>query len=160
MINDYLYLGTHPTFQEHRIRGSHAFVLTYSIGSKATFECLKGFHRTMIEIKGSNPIFILVGTQCDIKCAREVSNEEGAALARELGCEFLETSAKMGENVEKPFTDLVRMLRSSKGDADRVPPVELRRSRTKSVISRVHEALWGEGSVGRRLFNACGSCYR
>ncbi|KAG5222630.1 ras protein [Salix suchowensis] len=42
---------------------------------------------------------------------REVSKEEGAALARQFGCEFIEASAKTAENVEHLFMNLVRALR-------------------------------------------------
>ncbi|KAJ7915362.1 ras protein [Mycena leptocephala] len=37
---------------------------------------------------------------------REVSKNEGAALARRLGCGFNETSAKMAQNAERVFTKL------------------------------------------------------
>jgi GTPase KRas protein len=43
---------------------------------------------------------------------REVSKEDGAALARMFGCEFIETSAKTAQNVERVFTNLVRKLRA------------------------------------------------
>ncbi|KAK5168410.1 RAS2 protein [Saxophila tyrrhenica] len=41
---------------------------------------------------------------------REVSTEEGAAVAKELDCMFIETSAKDGTNVEQAFCDPVRRL--------------------------------------------------
>ncbi|EPS67364.1 hypothetical protein M569_07411, partial [Genlisea aurea] len=37
---------------------------------------------------------------------RAVSHEEGLALAKELGCLFLESSAKTRENVEQCFEEL------------------------------------------------------
>jgi len=40
-----------------------------------------------------------------------VSSQEGQALAKELGCEFVEASAKNCINVEKAFYDVVRQLR-------------------------------------------------
>ena len=45
---------------------------------------------------------------------REVSTQEGHALAKELGCEFVEASAKNCINVEKAFYDVVRQLRRQK----------------------------------------------
>jgi GTPase KRas protein len=56
---------------------------------------------------------MLVGNKCDKKYEREVTEEEGAALARRFGCEFLETSAKTAQNVEKLFMNLVRSLRQT-----------------------------------------------
>ena len=57
---------------------------------------------------------MLVGNKCDKAYEREVSKEEGAALARQFGCEFIETSAKTAQNVERLFTNLVRALRQTK----------------------------------------------
>ena len=76
----------------------------------------------MVKVKRQKPVFMLVGNKCDKQFEREVSREEGAALARSFGCEFLETSAKTSLNVEKLFTNLVRLLRQSKqGDQGPVP---------------------------------------
>jgi GTPase KRas protein len=54
---------------------------------------------------------MLVGNKSDRVTEREVSTQEGHALARELGCEFVEASAKACINVEKAFYDVVRQLR-------------------------------------------------
>lgn len=57
---------------------------------------------------------MLVGNKADKQFEREVTREEGMQLAKEFGCEFLETSAKTALNVERLFTNLVRNLRSTK----------------------------------------------
>ena len=91
----------------------------------------------MLKVKRQKPVFMLVGNKCDKQYEREVSREEGAAMARDFGCRFLETSAKTAQNVEKLFTDLVRMLRSTKEDRvppTPVPPVKPPKSRFKCVI--------------------------
>lgn len=54
---------------------------------------------------------MLVGNKSDRVTEREVSTQEGHALARELGCEFVEASAKNCINVEKAFFDVVRIIR-------------------------------------------------
>ena len=54
---------------------------------------------------------MLVGNKSDKQYEREVSAAEGLALAKELGCEFVEASAKNCINVEKAFYDVVRLLR-------------------------------------------------
>src|SRR5690606_4507777 len=53
---------------------------------------------------------MLVGNKSDRIAEREVSTQEGHALARELGCEFVEASAKNYINVEKAFYDVVKIL--------------------------------------------------
>lgn len=68
----------------------------------------------MLRVKRQKPIFMLVGNKCDKTYEREVSREEGIALARTFGCEFMETSARTAYNVELLFTNLVRALRQTK----------------------------------------------
>jgi len=57
---------------------------------------------------------MLVGNKCDETYEREVSKDEGRALAQSFGCPFIETSAKTSHNVELLFTNLVRALRSAR----------------------------------------------
>jgi GTPase KRas protein len=57
---------------------------------------------------------MLVGNKCDRVTEREVSTQEGSALAKELGCDFVEASAKNCVNVDKAFYDVVRQLRRQK----------------------------------------------
>lgn len=86
----------------------------YSIASRSTFDRLETFRQSMRRVKRGNPIFMLVGNKCDKTYEREVSKEEGAALARQFGCEFIETSAKTAQNVERLFMNLVRALRQTR----------------------------------------------
>lgn len=62
---------------------------------------------------------MLVGNKSDRVTEREVSTQEGHALARELGCEFVEASAKNCINVEKAFYDVVRILRRQRQQSSR-----------------------------------------
>jgi GTPase KRas len=57
---------------------------------------------------------MLVGNKSDKGFERAVSAQEGSALAKELGCEFVEASAKNCTNVEKAFYDVVRLLRQQR----------------------------------------------
>jgi len=41
---------------------------------------------------------------------RKISKEEGQQLATELGCKFLEASAKRKINVDEMFTELVKEI--------------------------------------------------
>jgi len=117
----------YATLRDQWVREGQGFILVYSIASRATFERLEVFRQAMLKVKRQKPVFMLVGNKCDKQYEREVSREEGAAMARDFGCRFLETSAKTAQNVEKLFTDLVRMLRSTKegdhrGGASQTPP--------------------------------------
>ncbi|KAF8845307.1 hypothetical protein BDN67DRAFT_993561 [Paxillus ammoniavirescens] len=104
----------YATLRDQWVREGQGFILVYSIASRSTFERLEVFRQSMIKVKRSKPIFMLVGNKCDKTYEREVSREEGIALARTFGCEFMETSARTAYNVELLFTNLVRALRQTK----------------------------------------------
>jgi len=106
----------YATLRDQWVREGQGFILVYSISSRSTFERLNNFRQTMMRVKRSNPIFMLVGNKSDQSSLREVSQEEGYRLAQEYGCEFMETSAKTSQNVDNLFTQLVRALRTTKTD--------------------------------------------
>ncbi|KAJ7069454.1 ras protein [Mycena amicta] len=112
---------------EQWIREGQGFILVYSIASRSTFNRLEGFHQLVQRVKKPHPILMLVGNKCDIISDREVSKDEGAALARRFGCEFVETSAKTAQNVERVFTNLVRALRAAQPE----PQIPLKEKKKK-----------------------------
>ena len=98
--------------REQKILVGEGFLLVYSITSRSSFERVGSFHAQIVRIKDSSPVpIMLVGNKSDCVTEREVSTQEGLACAKELGCEFVETSARDCINVEKAFFDVVRMIR-------------------------------------------------
>lgn len=81
----------------------------YSITSRSTFERIERFRTQIGRVKDSDttPI-VLVGNKADKVNEREVGKEEGAALAKKMGCEFLEVSAKTRLNLELAYFTVVR----------------------------------------------------
>lgn len=128
----------YTALRDQWIRDGEGFVLVYSISSRSSFTRIKRFHHQIQRVKEScqsSPTFsgspiaaavpassvpiMLVGNKSDRVTEREVSTQEGHALARELGCEFVEASAKNCINVEKAFYDVVRILRRQREAASR-----------------------------------------
>lgn len=122
----------YTALRDQWIRDGEGFVLVYSISSRSSFTRIARFHNQIQRVKESTaataaypgspmsavastspaPVpIMLVGNKSDRVTEREVSTQEGQALARELGCEFVEASAKNCTNVEKAFYDVVRQLR-------------------------------------------------
>ncbi|KAJ7673229.1 ras protein [Mycena polygramma] len=104
----------HASLRDQWVREGQGFILVYSIASRSTFDRLEVFRQSVRQAKEGDPILMLVGNQCDRASEREVSEEEGAALARQFGCPFSETSAKTARNVDWVFTSLIRELRKTR----------------------------------------------
>lgn len=126
----------YTALRDQWIRDGEGFVLVYSISSRSSFSRIKRFHHQIQRVKEStagspsypgspmaaagghvNVPIMLVGNKSDRVTEREVSTQEGHALARELGCEFVEASAKNCINVEKAFFDVVRIIRRQNAGA-------------------------------------------
>jgi GTPase KRas len=112
----------YTALRDQWVRDGEGFVIIYSVGSRSSFTRTQRFYnqigRVKVESSSKNsaqfvPI-MLVGNNCEMTTEREVSTEEGHALAKEFGCEFLEVSTKNSINVEKTFYDVVRMIRKQR----------------------------------------------
>lgn len=134
----------YTALRDQWIRDGEGFVLVYSISSRSSFARIQRFHHQIQRVKESastgSPTYpgsplsqtmgapfgpapvMLVGNKCDRVTEREVSTQEGSALAKQLGCEFVEASAKNCVNVEKAFYDVVRQLRRQRASAPTRPP--------------------------------------
>ncbi|KAK8546295.1 hypothetical protein V6N13_067520 [Hibiscus sabdariffa] len=89
-------------------RGAQGIILVYDVTRRETFTNLSDVWAKELELYSTNQecIKMLVGNKVDRDSERAVSREEGNTLAKELGCMFLECSAKTRENVEQCFKEL------------------------------------------------------
>ena len=118
----------YTALRDQWIGDGEAFILVYSTNSRSSFARIPIFHHQIHRIKNDtqSPI-MLVGhdyAEGSQRAEREVSKAEGHSLAMELGCNFLEASARNCVNVEKIFCDLVRSLRRQRANqATSMPPI-------------------------------------
>nr|AVV26998.1 Rheb1 [Eukaryota sp.] len=89
--------------------GVHGYVLIYSVASKASFDKISVINDKLMHnfLGSSNVPRVLVGNKTDMKKERQVTTEEGQALADSWGCPFVECSAKKNENVVEIFRKLM-----------------------------------------------------
>ncbi|KAI1181545.1 putative small G-protein Ras2 [Nemania serpens] len=100
--------------QSEWIRQSHGIVLVYSVISRASFSHIHDLCRPVLMLKewdstSAEPPIMIVGNKCDKTDGRQVQGWEGHSLARQHGCQFLETSAKLDKNVKKVFFDVAKL---------------------------------------------------
>lgn len=108
--------------REQWIRQNDLFVIVYDVTRRSSFEATERLFSEVMDTKrkldaGFAPsVVILVGNKCDLDSRRLVGTTEGASLAKKLGCSHIETSAKLGTNVEKAFFTVVRADRQRKAE--------------------------------------------
>ena len=101
----------YTALRDQWIREGEGFLLVYSIVARSTFEHIEKFRNQIMCVKEEMVPMVLVGNKCDMRAERQVSREEGMAMAKKLGIEWFETSAKTCINVERAFYTVVRMIR-------------------------------------------------
>lgn len=89
-------------------RSAQGIILVYDVTRRESFTNLSDVWAKEVELYSTNQdcIKMLVGNKVDRDVERAVTREEGVALANDLGCLFLECSARTRENVEKCFEEL------------------------------------------------------
>ncbi|GFR96494.1 Ras-like protein Rab-6B [Elysia marginata] len=76
------------------VRWADGFLMVYSVTSRKTFDVMPEAKRKLEEMKKAAHVpVVLVGNKADLAHARQVNQEEGARLAADMGCCFMEVSA-------------------------------------------------------------------
>lgn len=101
-------------------RGAHGIFIVYDVTNRKSFDEVKNWFREagIFHILPKN--ILLVGNKIDFISKREVSTQEGIELADNMGCSFIETSAKVSldsvthSGVNEMFERMARMLKTQK----------------------------------------------
>jgi GTPase KRas protein len=81
------------------IREGQAFMILYSVDDPGSFDNAQAMRKKIERAKDVDSFpMVLVGNKCDLT-NRLILTERGAAKALEMGCPFVETSAKAGVSV-------------------------------------------------------------
>jgi len=106
----------YSSMQDQWFRSGQGFVVVFSLISKKSFMEVNNLVDKILRIKNTKAVpMVLAANKCDLVHEREVTAEEGLALARKWSCPYFETSAKEKINVEEIFKDLVRQVRNAEG---------------------------------------------
>jgi GTPase SAR1 family protein len=76
--------------------------MVYDVTNRESFENLPTWSR-QVDKNAGQALKIVIGNKIDLKKERVVDENEGQGMGRQLGAEFLETSAKDGTNIEQIF---------------------------------------------------------
>lgn len=99
---------TYKSVTRSYFRGASGALLVFDLSRKQTFQHVTDWLNDLRAIAESDIVVILVGNKADLtqqeENKREVTREEAESWARRNGVmEYVETSAKSGENVERAF---------------------------------------------------------
>lgn len=98
--------------RDQYMRTGDGFLCVYSITLQNSFDEAAQLHDHILRVKDVEAVpFVLVGNKCDLEEDREVPTDKGQALASQLKCPFMESSAKTRTNVVEAFEALVREIK-------------------------------------------------
>ena len=91
----------------------HSALIVYDVTSRVTFETAQAIRQSIVSAKQDRRLsFVLVGNKCEEQflAPRQVTYEEGLALAKTWKCPFFEVSTKSG-TVDHMFREAIREFR-------------------------------------------------
>jgi Ras-related protein Rab-11A len=96
-------------------QGSVGALLVYDVSRNSSFENVQNkWINDFREFGNQNSVYLLIGNKMDLTSSRAVTFEDGKKLAQKIkATDFIETSAKKGDNVEIAFKKLVDHVISS-----------------------------------------------
>ncbi|MBD3230382.1 MAG: GTP-binding protein [Candidatus Lokiarchaeota archaeon] len=101
-------IGGQEKFREVRKKyaeGANTAFIVYDITNLESFENIVNWRNDLEQFSGDIP-FVLIGNKVDLENSRKVSKEKGLELSKEINAlDFIETSAKTGESVQKAFEE-------------------------------------------------------
>ncbi len=112
--------GVRPLFYQ----GSTGVIYVFSVIDRASFDHLSGWLEEARKNAGNVP-GILIGNKSDLLDQRAVTREEAEAFAQQAGLKYIETSAKLDENVGDSFQKIAITIIQTKwpdwGKEEKVP---------------------------------------
>jgi GTPase SAR1 family protein len=98
------------------LKHGDGFLLVFDLSNRETFESVKNHRDNVLRVKAEDPNLpiILIGNKSDLQSQRKISQEEAVALAQKWNIEYIETSAKTRENVDKAFSEIFVKIKNIK----------------------------------------------
>ncbi|XP_072107879.1 GTP-binding protein Rit2-like isoform X2 [Mobula birostris] len=120
--------------RDQYMRGGEGFIICYSITDRRSFQEAAEFKELIYRVRHTYDIpIVLVGNKTDLEEYRQVSREEGMALAREYNCPFFETSAALRLYIDDVFYGMVREVRRKEA----LPSTEKKMKRKGSIWKKL-----------------------
>ncbi len=93
------------------IKSCNAYILVFDITSLKSFQNLENWVKLINDTTVAN-FYCLVGNKSDLKDQRQVTQQDAIKFASKYSLQYIETSAKENENIEKVFNHVTFTLHS------------------------------------------------
>lgn len=100
------------TFRKNFYNGARGMIIVFDLTNLETLHSVKAWYNDAISVIGKAPCYIL-GNKLDLVDQRAVPDADIQALAKELCCDMILTSALTGEHVDQAFSDLAMQIYKS-----------------------------------------------
>jgi len=102
------------------VEGKDGFLLVFNLCDTNSFQACAMYYK-MIEKEAEQrekdrPPIVLVGNKSDLVDKRKITMQQAIERSELWSVTYIETSARTGQNVEKAFEELVRLIRRDKKD--------------------------------------------
>jgi GTPase SAR1 family protein len=104
-------------------QGSRAAIVVFSLADEATVKEAQKWLNELHEQLDTLPWTWVVGNKVDLQDERQVSLADGARLAENYNAQYLEASAKTGQNIRELFEGIADIVQSEKNPETAPPPV-------------------------------------
>ncbi len=150
-------LGGQELFRDLRrafYPGAKAALIVYDVTNRRSFESVPAWHADIISALKKIPV-IVVGNKIDLP--REVSYEEAKKLCERLSVEYIETSAKLDQNVADAFMRIASNAVSSAKELTRgvhIPEPTIKQPSTISKpVLTVPKVFESPKSLSSKVYN-------
>lgn len=98
-------------------QGCEGALFVYDVTRYSTFDSIKSkWLRDFQKYIRKEGVYVLIGNKTDMQEDRVVTSEKGKELADDIkASHFIETSARLGENIEEAFLLLVKQILNNHG---------------------------------------------
>jgi small GTP-binding protein len=103
-------------------RNAVGALLVYAVDDEDSFSQLDSWLNDLHQFATPNTVVLLVGNKSDLADARQVTQSQAVAFSERHALDYLETSAKSGDNVTEAFVRLSKTI-TGKVKNGEIPPI-------------------------------------
>ena len=104
----------YSSMRDQYMRNGQGFLLVYDVTNRKSLDDVQDFYKSILRVKEADHVpMVLVGNKRDMVEYRAIPTSDGSNLAASWQCPFFEASAKLRENVDECFFELVREVRKN-----------------------------------------------